>query len=107
MVVVVSHIRRTVLVANPKKMFYTVANLARSWFAEQGKEKKRESLAAHHPPDSSYREFAVKVQVCSTHSLRSVYLLRLCLYYTQSLKRPAEIRRTALCETNIHIHQYE
>ena len=34
----------SVLVANPKKLLYTVANPARSWSAEQGKENKRKSL---------------------------------------------------------------
>ena len=40
----------SVLVGNPKKTTLHGGGQSRSWFAEQGKEKKRENLAARHPP---------------------------------------------------------
>ena len=50
----------SVLVANPKKLLYTVANPARGLPAEQGKENKIKSLAAYppppHPPHCSFGE---------------------------------------------------
>ena len=42
----------SVLVANLKKLLYTMANF-RSWFVEQGKENKIESLATPPPPDAA------------------------------------------------------
>ena len=39
----------SVLVGNPKKTTLH-GGQSRSWFAEQGKENKRENLAARHPP---------------------------------------------------------
>ena len=44
-----------VLVANPKRLFHTVTNPARMWFAEHGKENKRKSLAAH-PPNAAHSD---------------------------------------------------
>ena len=40
----------SVLVANPKKTTFLHGGQSRSWSAEQGKENKRKSLAAYPPP---------------------------------------------------------
>ena len=57
----------SVLVANPKKLLYTMANP--SWSAEQGKENKRKSLAAYpsHPPHCSFGEKYKQKKNHATH----------------------------------------
>ena len=40
----------SVLVANPKKLFYTVANHARGLLNREKRKNKNKSLEAYHPP---------------------------------------------------------